>query len=46
MAAAVEFELLVQGEEGWDVVVLGCGCLGGERGVEVCDVGLVVLLVM
>lgn len=46
MTAAVELDLLLQGDQGWDVVGLGgCG-VGGEGGVEVVDVGLVVLLVV
>lgn len=46
MAAAVEFDLLLQGDELRDVA----GGLGfverGEGPVQVCDVGLVVLLVV
>lgn len=46
VAATVELDLLLQGDQGWDVVGLGGRGVCGEGGVQVVDVGLVVLLVV
>lgn len=46
VAAAVEFDLLLQRNELGDVLGLEGGGLGSQGGVEVGDVGLVVLLVV
>lgn len=46
MAAAVELELLLDADELGDVVAVESGGLGGEGGVEVVHVGLMVLFVV
>lgn len=46
MAATVEFDLLLEGDQGWDVLRLEGRGLGCQGGVEVSDVGLVVFLVV
>lgn len=46
VTAAVEANLLLQGDQGRDVICLSRSNLGRESGVQVIDVGLVVLLVV
>lgn len=42
MTAAVELDLLLQTDQGGDIVGLGSRDLGREGGVQVVDVGLMV----
>lgn len=46
MTAAVELDLLLQTDQGGDVVGLGGRDLSREGGIQVVDVGLVVLCMM
>lgn len=46
VTSTVEFDLLLEGDQSWDVVGLRSGGVGLQGGVEVVDVGLVVLLVV
>lgn len=46
MAATVELDLLLQTDQGEDIVGLSGGDLCREGGIEVVDVGLVMFLVM
>lgn len=46
MATAVELDLLLETDQGGNIVALSSRDLSGEGGIEVVDIGLVMLLMM